>query len=403
MYEKPNLSLPEKFNEFSEARRNGFLKVRELKESGHRAAGFFCTFTPLEVLYAAGFVPVSLCGMSAETIPAAEAVLPGNLCPLIKSSFGFYISDKCPYTYFADLIVGETTCDGKKKMYEIMSQGKKTYVLKLPHGTSPEDLDFWTDEIKRFISYLEKEFGVSISDGALREAAKLLNEERSAKEELANIQKAVPSPAKGYDVYKALEGADFLFSHKDKVENLRMLSESLKKKASEEASPEKQADSNKPLPETRKQGPKSRERRILITGCPIGGVLEKTVKTVEENSAVAVCFENCTGTKTFSRKTDADAPDIVRAIAERYLRIGCSVMSPNNERLENLEKLAEDFSADAIIDISLHSCITYSVESYSIGLFAKKKGLPYLHLETDYTEGDEAQMRTRIEAFLEMI
>ena len=84
-------------------------------------AGTFCTFTPLEILDAAGMLAVSLCGMSAETIPAAEVDLPRNLCPLIKSSYGFYVSDKCPYTYFSDLVVGETTCDGKKKMYELMS------------------------------------------------------------------------------------------------------------------------------------------------------------------------------------------------------------------------------------------------------------------------------------------
>ena len=115
-------SLPEQFEQFGEARRAGFLRVKELKEQGGRVAGTFCTFTPLEILDAAGFTPVSLCGMSQETIAAAEAHLPANLCPLIKSSYGFAVSDKCPYTYFSDLIVGETTCDGKKKMYELLGE-----------------------------------------------------------------------------------------------------------------------------------------------------------------------------------------------------------------------------------------------------------------------------------------
>ena len=116
--------LPEQFDSFGEARKNGFLKVRSIKEAGGRVAGIFCTFTPLEILDAAGFLPVSLCGMSDEVIPAAEAHLPKNLCPLIKSSYGFAVSQKCPYTYFADLIVGETTCDGKKKMYELLGKLK---------------------------------------------------------------------------------------------------------------------------------------------------------------------------------------------------------------------------------------------------------------------------------------
>jgi benzoyl-CoA reductase/2-hydroxyglutaryl-CoA dehydratase subunit BcrC/BadD/HgdB len=117
-----NYTLPEKFEEFADARKAGFLRVRDLKEQGKKVAGVFCTFTPTEILDAADFTYVSLCGMSPETIPNAEAHLPKNLCPLIKSSYGFAVSDKCPYTYFSDLIVGETTCDGKKKMYELLNR-----------------------------------------------------------------------------------------------------------------------------------------------------------------------------------------------------------------------------------------------------------------------------------------
>ena len=106
-------TLPEQFEEFADARKAGFLRVKGLKEQGGKVAGVFCTFTPTEILDAAGFVSVSLCGMSDETIPAAESHLPKNMCPLIKSSYGFALTDKCPYTYFSDLIVGETTCDGK--------------------------------------------------------------------------------------------------------------------------------------------------------------------------------------------------------------------------------------------------------------------------------------------------
>ncbi len=77
---------------------------------------FFCTYTPIELIHAAGAVAVSLCGTSDEPIHYAERHLPKNLCPLIKSSYGFAISEQCPYFYFADLLVGgETTCDGKKK------------------------------------------------------------------------------------------------------------------------------------------------------------------------------------------------------------------------------------------------------------------------------------------------
>ena len=222
-------SLPESFAEFGEARQKGFLRVKEIKEQGGKVAGVFCTFTPLEILDAAGITPVSLCGMSDETIPAAEAHLPKNLCPLIKSSYGFAVSDKCPYTYFSDLIVGETTCDGKKKMYELLGKLKDTYILHLPQGVGGDDaLEFWTRELRRFISYLEDRFQVSITDEALRQAARVRNEERAARLELMQLQALTPPPAFGYDIYKTLEGLGFCFDRQEAIDKVRALTAQLR-------------------------------------------------------------------------------------------------------------------------------------------------------------------------------
>ena len=149
------LKLPERFEEYSEGRKAGFLRMKAAKESGRKVAGYFCTYTPLEVLDAAGMLSVSLCGMSNETIPAAETVLPKNLCPLIKSSYGFAITDKCPYTYWSDLIVGETTCDGKKKMYDLLGQRKRMYVLQIPQGIDRTySRQLWISEVRRFIDFI---------------------------------------------------------------------------------------------------------------------------------------------------------------------------------------------------------------------------------------------------------
>ena len=213
-------SLPEQFEQFGEARRAGFLRVKKLKEEGRRVAGTFCTFTPLEILDAAGFTAVSLCGMSQETVAAAEVDLPANLCPLIKSSYGFAVSDKCPYTYFSDLIVGETTCDGKKKMYELLSELKPVYVLHLPQGREEYALDMWASELHRFIDFLEQRFHVTITDEALRAAAQQRNAERQARMELMAVQKRLPPPAFGQQLYKALDGAGFVFDAETRIQQL---------------------------------------------------------------------------------------------------------------------------------------------------------------------------------------
>lgn len=384
-----NNNLPEQFQEFGEARRAGFLRVKELKESGRRVAGIFCTFTPTEILDAAGFTSVSLCGMSPETIPVAETRLPKNLCPLIKSSYGFALSDKCPYTYFSDLIVGETTCDGKKKMYELLNEKRPTYVLHLPQGHDGEPLEAWTKELHRFIAYLEEQFGISITEEALREAARVRNEERLERLKLMELQKQVPPVMSGLQLYQTLEGAGFLFDSDAKIKKMRELREMVLDQAKTDTEGGKAQNQNK--------------KRILITGCPIGGVLQKTVKTIEEKDAVVVCFENCSGIKAAFQMVDTAADDIVEAIAARYLEIGCSVMTPNTKRMELIRRLIPEYQIDGIVEIDLQSCTPYTVESYTIRQLAKEEQVPYLAIETDYSQNDSGQLATRIEAFLEIL
>ena len=377
-----NNDLPRKFSEYSEARRAGFLRVKQLKEEGGRVAGVFCTFTPAAILDAAGFTSVSLCGMSAETIPAAEEHLPRNLCPLIKSSYGFAVSDKCPYTYFSDLIVGETTCDGKKKMYELLGELKPTYILHLPQGLAGDALGAWTRELRRFIAWLEEHFGVTISDEALRAAARIRNAERQARLALMELQKQTPPPMSGFELYTALEGSSFVFDPQQRISGLEDLRRAV---------------------ESQDTGKYAGARRILVTGCPIGGVLGKTVQALEERGGVVVCFENCSGIKAAFQMVDDQAEDIVEAIARRYLEIGCAVMSPNAKRMELLARLAEEYQVEGILEINLQACTPYGVEAHQVRRLAERLGLPYLWLETDYSQSDDRQFATRIEAFLELL
>lgn len=380
------LGLPAQFEAFGEARKNGFLKVKGIKEDGGLVAGIFCTFTPLEILDAAGFKPVSLCGMSEETIPAAEAHLPKNMCPLIKSSYGFAVSDKCPYTYFADLIVGETTCDGKKKMYELLGKMKEVYILHLPQGENEAALDAWTAEMRRFISFLEEKFSVTITEESLREAARVRNKERQARRRLQELQLSKPPHAYGYEMYKVLDGVGFLFDRGEVLEKLNSLSDDMEKNY---------ADGVRPVPVDAK--------RILITGCPAGGVLEKTVKPIEEHGGVVVCYENCSGVKAVAEDVDEEAEDIVRAIAKRYLSIGCAVMTPDHRRMELLRQLVKEYDVDGVVEVSLQTCTAYEIEAFSVRKLMEELGIPYLAVDTDYSAGDTGQLNTRIEAFLEML
>ena len=374
--------LPKNFEAYAEGRKNGFLKIKGVKESGRHVAGYFCTFAPLEIFDAAGVLAVSLCGMSGETIPDAETELPKNICPLVKSSYGFALSEKCPYTYYADMIVGETTCDAKKKMYERLGKLKDTYVMQLPQGVDEDDAKpMMVKEVKLLAKYVEKKFGVTITDEALRKAAVKRNEYRHALVELMELQTEVPAPIRSVQLYKFMDSIKFNFDLDAAIASVHELKAKL----------------------MAEKVPKDNEKRIMVTGCPIGGVLDKVVGAIENNGGRVVCYENCSGIKATRCYVDTDAPDIYEALADAYLKIGCSVMTPNPRRMENIPRLVEEFKVDGIIDVTLQTCHTYMIETRAVRRLCEGIGKPYMSLETDYSHSDDGQIDTRIAAFIETI
>ena len=203
--------LPEVFEEFAEQRQKSFMAMKGLKDQGVPVVGAYCTYFPAEIARAMGAVTVGLCSVSDETIPDAEKDLPKNLCPLIKSSYGFAKTDKCPFFYFSDVVVGETTCDGKKKMYEYMSEFKDVFIMELPNSQREPGLQLWKGEIIRFKEYLEQKFGVTITEEQIREAVKTENQARRSLKKLYEVMKYDPAPIKGQDLFKVLYGSTFKF------------------------------------------------------------------------------------------------------------------------------------------------------------------------------------------------
>ena len=377
--------LPEIFEEFAERRKNNFLAVKELKDKGVPVIGVYCTYFPREIVMAMGAACVDLCSNSEETILEAEKDLPKNLCPLIKSSYGFAKTDKCPYFYFSDVVVGETTCDGKKKMYEYMAKFKPVFVMELPNRQSEAGLQLWKQEIIRFKEFLEKIFEVEITEEKIKEAIKVNNQVRRSLKNLYEVMQNDPVPISGYDLFKVLHGSSFKFDRAAIPGEIDPLVEKIKKEYAEEHK-------------------RSKKPRILITGCPIGGATEKVIRAVEENGGVVVTYENCSGAKNIDRMVDEENPDVYEALAERYLNVGCSVMTPNPNRLELLGRLIDEYQVDGVVEMILQACHTYNVESKAIQQFVtEKKDVPYIAVETDYSLSDIGQLTTRIAAFIEML
>lgn len=377
--------LPEIFEEFGEQKKQSFLEVKKYKEEGKPIIGAYCSYFPRELAMAAGAIPIGLCSSSNDTVSIAEKTLPSNICPLIKSSYGFAVSDRCPFFYFSDIVVGETTCDGKKKMYELLADFKEVYVMELPNRQSEYGLELWKKEINRFKEYLEERFRVVITDNMIRDAIRLSNQNRKAVQGLYEVMKLDPPPMSGKQLFQILYGNKYQLDLKKVPDALKGVKERI-------------------LEEYRRNPPNRKKPRILITGCPMGGDSSKLVDVVEGNGGVVVAFENCTGIKAQDRLVDEKNPDVYAALAERYLMIGCAVMTPNDNRIQLLGKIIDEFCVDGVIEMILQGCHSDSIESISVRNFIhEEKHIPYMDIVTDFSKSDIAQLSVRVSAFLEML
>lgn len=116
-----------------------------------------------------------------------------------------------------------------------------------------------------------------------------------------------------------------------------------------------------------------------------------------------VCMENCSGYKTLELQIEMRGEDPLIALARKYMSVPCSCMSPNPYRLELIERIMADFKIHAVIDLTWQACHTYNIEAYGVSTMVRGKGIPYLHLESDYSSSDLENLKLRIEALLEMV
>jgi benzoyl-CoA reductase/2-hydroxyglutaryl-CoA dehydratase subunit BcrC/BadD/HgdB len=350
---------------------------------GQPVVGILCEFTPREIILAAGGVPVCLCGGSAATIPAAEQFLPANLCPLIKSTFGYQVTGKNPFLQWADLVVAETSCDGKKKMFELMGASKPMYVLELPQKADDADaLDHWTGEVRKFKRFLEQRYHAPLTDEKLRAAARLMNRERGLRRQLADLLARDPPPLTGRQLLEFKSIISGIEADLDQYERALALFGG-------------QAAASPPGPA---------KIRVLLTGVPMVHGAERVLELIEDAGAVVVAMENCTGLKPILDDVDADAPDILAAIARKYCHLPCSVMTPNTRRFDTLRCLAAKFRPHCVIELVWQACLTYDVESFQVRKLADEElGLPYLKITTDYSPSDSARISARVQALFETI
>lgn len=368
-------------------------RIKEMldkKASGEakKIVGSFCLYVPEEIVIAAGGIPVGLCSGADWATDKVEEHLPRATCPLIKSFAGFKLGSVCPYIESSDLVIGENTCDGKKKAYEFMATQVNMYTVDIPNVHNAQTLELWKGEVRKLAERVERETGQKITAESLKAAIKLANDKRRALQRLSATRAADPAPISGLDSLLTVQAA-FM----DDAERLTGAINAMADECEQRA-----ADGVGVAPKGAK--------RILYTGTPMAVPNWKLFNIIEKAGGVVVGEEACTGSRYYKDLVDESSEtvdEMLDAIAERYFGINCAIFTPNDGRIEDIVRMARELNADGIIDCSLQFCTLYEMESFTVEKAAEQAGIPFMHITTDYANEDAGQLTTRIEAFLEML
>ena len=359
--------------------------ILKKRSAGVRGIGVYCVYAPVELIRALGAMPITLCAYAQKTIPDAEKVLPSNLCPLIKSSYGFITTNSCPFFELSEAVVAETTCDGKKKMFELIAGVKPMHIMDLPQIPETKDAEVnWTVMIKKLKSFLEETFKTTITDESIEREIKETNKKNRLMFSFFEYAKTRPPVVNWSEMYDIISLATVM-NATELQSIVGPVLQKLDRRVSE-----------------RVFFGKPDAPRVLVSGCPVNGDSAKALRVIEESGGVVVALEACSGMKPYMMTIEENTSDPINALARSYLTIPCSCMSPNKGRFINFDTLINKFKPDVIVDVILQACHAYNIESYTLEKHVKKNhDLPFLKIETDYSSGDVERIRMRMEALLE--
>jgi benzoyl-CoA reductase/2-hydroxyglutaryl-CoA dehydratase subunit BcrC/BadD/HgdB len=368
------------------------LRIKELldeKAAGRKIIGSYCVFVPEEIVLAANATLVGLCSGADFATEEVEKLLPRNTCALIKSSFGFKLGKVCPYLESADMIVGENTCDGKKKAYESLNHlVQNLYVMDLPQVKSENNKALLRAEYERFMAAVEALTGVSITTESLQAAIHTVNAKRAAIHRLSSLRKADPTPISGLDAL--LANQVFFYDQPARfTESVNKICDELEQRI-----------------EAKKGAFPAKTPRILVSGCPQAVPNWKLPLIVESAGAVIVGEESCVGergTRNLADPSGETLDEMLDAIVERYFQVDCAIFTPNPERLDHIRQMVAEYRADGVIHYGLTFCQPYLMEAIPVEKALEQENIPCLRIETDYSMEDVGQLTTRVEAFVEQL
>lgn len=356
-------------------------QLLDYKRSGKKVFGWLCTYSPEEIMHAAGILPIRITGYSQETeLDDGNAYLYVNNCSFSRSCLQLGLRGE--YN-FLDGVVGGSTCDGARRLFDLWRYYIGTpfhHVLTVPRKYTEKAHELYYREVVKFTEHLEEFLGFKITDEALCQSIMLYNESRKLLRDLYDLRKLDNPPITGAETMEILN-ASFHMPKEIFNEWLKEL-----------------------LREISVSGERNSGRaRIML----IGSVLTNPefVKSIEDQGGLVVTDELCTSTRYWGDPVVLEGTaSPIRAIARRYLNnFPCARMFPSDERFNRIIEFVHDFKVDGVISQIVRYCVPYC---HDLPLLTKRLNnidVPVLALDVEYGTSGSGQIQTRVQAFLEML
>jgi len=363
-------------------------QLKEAKKDGAKIIGYFPgNYVPEEIIYASGAVPLCLIhGGNPRPADAGLSVMPQVICPFARAQIGERLLKENPYYDLIDMLVAPVTCQHLKKVAEIWEYEGKLHVFKLgvPHQHNNDfELEYFSDRLKALKNRLQSFTGNEITEEGLRQAIALYNRMRRLLRKISLLRRTASPPLSALEFIK-LNHASFYADPVFMVEVLDSVYHELESK---------QAYASTDTP------------RLLLLGPNIGLGDYAILELIEETGAEVVIEEICEGIRYYWHDIE-NKGDIFQALTRGYLldRIPCAFMRySTRERLDFALKLIDDFNVSGVIWYELQCCETYDSEVYYFTEKMSERDIPVLVVESDYTTATGGQLKTRLQAFVEIL
>jgi len=363
-------------------------RARELKKQGKGIMGYLCAFTPVEIIAAAGFVPFRIKGDVNEPITKADTEMETIVCPLVRSCFDMALKGK--YEFLEGIVIPHA-CDSISTTYSVWKNTLNlpyAHLINMPHSTDEPSFNFYKALLGTFRASLSKFTGNEISDQSLNQAISLYNQNRAKVRELYGLRKASPPLISGTEVAKLLIAAVSI-----PVEEANQLIDNVIEEVKQ-----------------RKTVPAAKPTRIMVVGAQVDDVA--FIDLIEDSGAWVVADDLCPGAREFFADVDV-TKNPIDGIAERYLRkIKCGRTFREKkgdyedyleERFGHIGRFIKDFGVDGVVLYIYKYCDPYGFEVPAMKSYIESVGAPVLYLEDEYSMSTIGRLRTRIQAFLELI